>query len=98
MEGTFWRLLQKFAPDFVWQSILFQILQSSFQVQKPTASFLEYLNYLEYCLRQLESSEYCNYLAHFPKPSPKQKKLSQKNFLYFFEKKFLYFGMNADQA
>ena len=89
MEGTFWRLLQKFAPDFVWQSILFQILRSSFQVQKPTASFLEYLNYLEYCLRQLESSEYCNYLAHFPKPSPKQKNYPKK-ISYIFSKKNSY--------
>ena len=98
MEGTFWRLLQKFAPDFVWQSILFQILRPSFQVQKPTASFLEYLNYLEYCLRQLESREYCNYQAQFPNPSPKQKNYPQKISYIFSKKKFLYFGMNADQA
>ena len=47
------------------------------------------------------SSGICNGLAHFPTPTPKEKKLNLKKFLIFsaktlYPKNFLYFGMRPD--
>ena len=47
---------------------------------------------------QVARSEYWSNLTHFPAPSPKkQKKFTLKNILYFLQKTFPYFEMDADQ-